>query len=338
MADLKHSPMFEQQRREGAKTAPLAGWSVVTNYHEGASAEHLHTRKRASVFDFSFAGKFRIAGKTAGEALDRVFERPLSSMLPGECAYHVLTDGNGAVTDEVLLCRMAEDDFFAVTGAGTGAAERIAEIPAESAAVSDLTGLLGKVILAGPLAADVLEEFDLDRSALPELNHCGIVQIGGENFIVSRSGHTGELEYEIMGGLENTAALWSELVKTPNVAPGGLNAYTSLCLENGHLFRSSSGTAAVKIMPDQQLCGILLDSRRVPPPGAKVYCKGAETGIVCGGAFLPVQGTAALLAPAAEKTAPENGDAVRIIFDGGELDGVICSLPFLKNGTKDIKF
>ena len=53
----KYSPLAEVHAELDAKMIPFQGWSVPAGYPGGAVAEHRHTRKFCSVFDYSFCGK-----------------------------------------------------------------------------------------------------------------------------------------------------------------------------------------------------------------------------------------------------------------------------------------
>ena len=72
MGALKHTPLFDAESAEGAKLAPVRGWSLPAYYPGGALGEYRHTRSGCSLFDLSPLGKYRVAGSGAAAALEPI--------------------------------------------------------------------------------------------------------------------------------------------------------------------------------------------------------------------------------------------------------------------------
>ena len=99
MGALKHTPLFDAETADGAKMAPVRGWSLPAYYPGGALAEHRHTRAACSLFDLSHLGKFRVAGANAAAALERVLTVPCSTVEVGECRYGFALDPKKKIYD-----------------------------------------------------------------------------------------------------------------------------------------------------------------------------------------------------------------------------------------------
>ena len=233
MSDLR-TPLTSWHEGQGAKMAPFAGWLMPIQY-EGILAEHLHTRKHAGIFDICHMGEFRIEGPGAAEALSRAVSHNLETLAPGKCRYGFLLTDKGGVLDDGIIYRFGPDSFMAVVNAACAPGDLAtlrARLP-ESIKITDISAETGKVDLQGPDSLDVLEKVmgenfhDLGYFSFRESTWQGVP------VLVSRTGYTGELGYELYLPSEKTEAFWKALLADERVKPVGLGARDTLRLEAG---------------------------------------------------------------------------------------------------------
>ena len=233
MSDLR-TPLTSWHEGQGAKMAPFAGWLMPIQY-EGILAEHLHTRKHAGIFDICHMGEFRIEGPGATEALSRAVSHNLETLAPGKCRYGFLLTDKGGVLDDGIIYRFGPDSFMAVVNAACAPGDLAtlrARLP-ESIKITDISAETGKVDLQGPGSLDVLEKVmgenfhDLGYFSFRESTWQGVP------VLVSRTGYTGELGYELYLPSEKTEAFWKALLADERVKPVGLGARDTLRLEAG---------------------------------------------------------------------------------------------------------
>lgn len=233
MSDLR-TPLTSWHEGQGAKMAPFAGWLMPIQY-EGILAEHLHTRKHAGIFDICHMGEFRIEGPGATEALSRAVSHNLETLAPGKCRYGFLLTDKGGVLDDGIIYRFGPDSFMAVVNAACAPGDLAtlrARLP-ESIKITDISAETGKVDLQGPDSLDVLEKVmgenfhDLGYFSFRESTWQGVP------VLVSRTGYTGELGYELYLSSEKTEAFWKALLADERVKPVGLGARDTLRLEAG---------------------------------------------------------------------------------------------------------
>ena len=233
MSDLR-TPLTSWHEGQGAKMAPFAGWLMPIQY-EGILAEHLHTRKHAGIFDICHMGEFRIEGPGATEALSRAVSHNLETLAPGKCRYGFLLTDKGGVLDDGIIYRFGPDSFMAVVNAACAPGDLAtlrARLP-ESIKITDISAETGKVDLQGPDSLDVLEKVmgenfhDLGYFSFRESTWQGVP------VLVSRTGYTGELGYELYLPSEKTEAFWKALLADERVKPVGLGARDTLRLEAG---------------------------------------------------------------------------------------------------------
>lgn len=313
---IKKTPLFELHIERGAKMAPFSGWNLPLHYYEGVADEHLHTREAVSVMDSCHAGKFRIAGKGAAAALDARLACPVLDQAVGTCRVNFLLNEQGMAVEELLVCAMAEEDFFVIGSSGNGQiAGMLQACVPEEAAFQDLTELLGKIDLLGPVAEDVLIELDVPEEDVPGEYGCKSQVVAEIPCILVRHPMLGEDGFELCFAADYAEDMWEILLDTEPVLPAGQGAKDSLrieaglprcgsdlmagtsilCTEYASLLRMAelpdrkfTGKEALAGLPaDRRLVRIRLEGRRAARNGSEVRLDGKVIGKVTGGAFAP---------------------------------------------------
>ncbi len=365
MSALKNTPLVEYHIELGAKMVPFAGWNMPVQY-EGILAEHRHTRSRCSVFDICHMGEFRIAGPGAAQAVDRLLLRPVADQKVGSCRYNLLLTPEGGVLDDLIVYRMEEEDFFIVVNAGNtalDAAEFKAKLP-EGIEFQDLSADLAKLDLQGPDSAKVLAELGVAPADLPAYFHWTMTEVDGIRCILSRTGYTGELGFELYFDEEYADQLWDLLLSTDPVMPAGLGARDTLRLEMGYPLhgheltrelspidsglghfvrlddgRDFTGREALRSRPvRRQMVGVRLENRRAARAGSAVMRSNEEViGVVTSGAFCPSLDVAAALCSIDIECRLAPGDKVLLEAGQALLPGTVTELPFYTRGSVRVK-
>lgn len=233
MSELR-TPLTAWHEAQGAKMAPFAGWLMPIQY-ESIMVEHQHTREHAGLFDICHMGEFRIEGKNAATALGRAVTHNIETLAAGKCRYGFILNEAGGMLDDCILYRFGPDTFMIVVNAGCIATDFAAlksRLPAD-VTLTDHSAEMGKIDLQGPESLDVLEAVlkenfhDLGYFAFKELT------FAAAPLLISRTGYTGELGYELYAPTEHIAALWAALLADKRAKAVGLGARDTLRLEAG---------------------------------------------------------------------------------------------------------
>ncbi len=359
--NLKITPLNTRHIQLGAKMVPFAGWNMPVQYKEGIIAEHNHTRTHVSIFDIFHMGEFRIRGKNSAVVLDRILARPVADQKPGTCRYSFLLTEKGTVIDDLIVYRIDDDEFFIVVNAGTRDtdAARFKELLPKDISFSDDSDATAKIDLQGPESADILVALGLNKEGLPSYYRWIKTSISGISCILSRTGYTGELGFEIYFPADKSEAMWDILLEQKNVKPVGLGARDTLRLEMGYPLyghelnlettpveagfaqmlklgekRDFMGAEILRTsQPKKRLVGIELEGRRVAREGTPVFISGKESGKVSSGTFSPSLGKAIALAYVNGASEMNLGTDVELITDRFRITGKTASIPFYKNGT-----
>lgn len=231
---LKTTALLKEHAALGAKMAPFAGYDMPIQY-EGIIAETLHTRKSASCFDTCHMGELLIQGDCKKSGLDSIVAGRIENLSVGFCRYSSILNENGGVIDDLLVYRRAQDAWLIVVNAACVEKDRTHFLRhlSGNAALCDLTGKLGKIDLQGPFSQDALRRI-APRAATLGYYAFTETEVFGEKIIVSRTGYTGELGFEIYAPPPITKLIWKSLLEDTRVKPAGLGARDILRLEMGY--------------------------------------------------------------------------------------------------------
>ncbi|NQV30661.1 MAG: glycine cleavage system aminomethyltransferase GcvT, partial [Candidatus Marinimicrobia bacterium] len=218
-----------------AKMVPFAGYEMPIQY-EGILAEHECVRTRAGLFDVSHMGEFWVLGAQALEFVEFATTNNVASMAVGQVQYSTMCFENGGIVDDLLIYKFI-DRFMLVVNASnlekdwTHLAGIAKNYEVQLSNASDGVSLLA---LQGPESKKIMSKLtsaNLDNLAF---YHFGIADVAGISMILSRTGYTGELGYELYHDPVESETLWKAIMEAGeefNITPIGLGARDTLRLE-----------------------------------------------------------------------------------------------------------
>jgi aminomethyltransferase len=355
---LKRTILHERHLALGAKMAPFGGYEMPIQY-SGIIREHAAVRRAAAVFDTCHMGEFRIRGPASVDDLEKALSCEVASITVGQCRYGFITNEAGGVDDDQILYRMGEKDFFMVVNASTEENDfrRLRNAFSSGTSIENLSARTGKLDLQGPASAKALKallEFPIDDM---KYYRWAKNRYRGSEVLVSRTGYTGELGFEIYATNDLTKALWDDCL-AHGVVPAGLGARDTLRLEMGFPLygheldersnpAESGFTRAIAggkrftgsdIIRDpgnnkRRLVGISLDGRRAARHGDTVLdAAGRPIGKVTSGSFSPSLSCAIALGYVVREASAPGAEAA-VQTERGVLSGRITDLPFYKMAT-----
>ncbi len=318
---LKQTPLHQWHVEQKAKMGEFAGWDMPIQY-AGIIAEHTHTRTKASVFDICHMAQFVVKEAGATEALAKTFSHNFATLQVGKCRYGFLLTEEGTVLDDLIVYRLGDEHYLIVVNAGCAESdyntikERIAPIKIE-----DVTPLFGKVDLQGPLACKVLEE--VTGQNFHDLGYFSFrsVDWNGAQLLVSRTGYTGELGYELYPPRQMTQKLWDDLLAHADVEPAGLGARDTLRLEAG--------------LP---LYGHELDTEHTPTEAGMGMMLKSEADYIGKEKALAEPKEVLLALQAEGKRSARNGDAVALASNPDEVIGKVMSGSYAPSVNASLAF
>ncbi|SDO37736.1 aminomethyltransferase [Lutimaribacter pacificus] len=236
MTELKRLVLHELHEELGARMVPFAGYEMPVQYLAGVMAEHTHTRERAGLFDVSHMGQVILRAdsyQTVALALEALIPVDIAGLAEGRQRYGFFTDAQGGILDDLMLANRGDHVFMVVNAACKAAdiAYMRAALEPQGIGVEEITDR-ALLALQGPMAGAVLAAH---APAVADMRFMdvAVLDIGGAECWLSRSGYTGEDGFEI--SVPNAAAgdFARALLADDRVLPIGLGARDSLRLEAG---------------------------------------------------------------------------------------------------------
>ncbi len=311
--DILQTPLTDDHKKLGARPAVFAGWEMPLQY-QGIISEHMHTRTQVSLFDICHMGELVVYGRDAALELGRLVTHDLNNAAPGRCSYGFMLTSSGGVLDDLIIYPLEKDKFMLVVNASQRQ-EDFKHLQANFSSgvrVTDKTMLTGKLDLQGPESLNVLESLTGQNWGDLKYFHFRQAGLAGLDLLISRTGYTGELGYEIYVPWEGTRELWNMILGDARVKPAGLGARDTLRLEAGlplygqeldqnHTPAEAGYSFFLKSRAHylgrdkafnvrECLTGLAVEGRRTPRKGDHVFIKDTKVGTVTSGSFAPSLG------------------------------------------------
>ena len=168
--------------------------------------------------------------------MSAIVTHDLDTLAPGKCRYGFLCNEAGGVIDDLIVYCLDTDSYMLVVNAARITIDFDcikARLP-EGLVFTDDSEATAKIDLQGPLAYEVLRDrVPGDCSRLKYFNFTW-TEFAGAKVLISRTGYTGELGYELFLPATAALALWEALAADPRVLPAGLGARDTIRLEMGY--------------------------------------------------------------------------------------------------------
>lgn len=224
-------------------------WLANCFAKEGPIEEYLACRQKAVIMDLSPLRKFEITGPDAEALCQYVFTRNMKTLPVGGVVYTAMCYEHGGMIDDGTVFRLGRDNFRWIGGNDYGGEwlREQAEKLGLKALVRSSTDQLHNVAVQGPASRDLLRKIAWTAPHNPEFDQLGwfrftparLMNESGTPFVLSRTGYTGELGYEVMCHPKDCAeifdAIW-EAGQEHGLRPMGLEALDMVRIEAGLIF------------------------------------------------------------------------------------------------------
>ncbi len=357
----KKTPLFELHNKLGAKSAPFGGWLMPIQY-EGIISEHQWTRTKCSLFDICHMGEFLITADALSSNLDKILTQNLVDIPLKTCRYGFMLNDNAGIIDDIIIYRIEQDKWMLVVNAATSSADfehLKLNLAKNNINLDNVSNSLSKLDLQGPLSRDVLKEIVSDSILKLDYYTFDYFQVLNQNIIISRTGYTGELGFELYISNDKVIDLWNLLLENKAVKPAGLGARDTLRLEvcyplYGQDINSSTtpleaglsgfvdmkkdfkGKIALEKKQQQgigkKFCCFQTESRRAPRHDYEIFVENQKAGIVTSGSYSPSLGCGIGMGYIAEQYC-NIGTEVVLQHGNIKINAKVAKRPFYKNGS-----
>ena len=355
---LLKTPLYDRHVHYGGKMVPFAGYELPVQYETGVMREHRAVRENVGMFDVSHMGEIAFRGPDALSNLQRLLCNDFSTLQDGHARYSPMLNEQGGVVDDVLVYRKAQDDYMMVVNAANRHKD-VAHIFIHrfgNVEIEDISDGICQIAVQGPRAEALLRTL---TNQIPQKYYSFIDHVGvyGMEFLLSRTGYTGEDGFELYVKAEDGPKLFDMLYRH-GVSFGltlcGLGCRDTLRLEAamplyGHEMNDEItpleagldrfvkfekddfiGRRALLMAgkPRRTRIGLRITGRGIAREHNPVLAGGQVIGFTTSGTHCPTVGAVAMAL--VDSRVQEIGQTVQVIVRGNPVDAEIVPLPFYK--------
>jgi len=226
------------------------GYWLANNYtNYGTIKEYTACREKAIAIDLSPLRKFEIVGPDSESLMQYALTRNVKKLSIGQVSYSAMCYENGGMVDDGTVYRLGKEMFRWIGGQEYGGEwlRELAKKKNYKAWVKSSTDQIHNISVQGPNSRKILEKFVWTPPIQPTINELQwfrftIGRIGdhlGIPIMVSRTGYTGELGFEVWCHPKDAPKVWDkvwECGKDLGIAPMGLEALDMVRIEAGLIF------------------------------------------------------------------------------------------------------
>jgi len=359
---MKKTTLNSIHKKLDAKMVEFAGFEMPIQY-SSIIAEHKAVRNSVGVFDVSHMGEVFISGDKALEFVQYITINDASKLFPGRVQYSAMCYPDGGIVDDLLVYKLSDDEFLLVINASNidKDVSWMKENNKFGVSIDDRSDDYSLLAVQGPNSEEVIKKLVKE---LPELEYYHFTkgQIAGIDMIISRTGYTGEIGYELyfIGDVSDAEKVWDELFKAGkefDIQPVGLAARDSLRLEMGYCLYGNDidqttnpieaglgwitkidkenfigKNTILKVKqegPGRKLVAMISDEKTFPRKGYDITAEGNKIGVITSGTVSPVLEKPIALGYV-DKPLNTAGSKVAFKIRDKEFPALVTKLPFVK--------
>lgn len=359
---MKKTTFNNIHKKLGAKIVEFAGYEMPIQY-TSIIAEHKAVRNSVGVFDVSHMGEIFVTGDKALDFIQHITINDASKLFPGRVQYSAMCYPDGGIVDDLLVYKISDNEFLLVVNASNIEKDFswMNENNKFGVTLNNRSDEYSLLAVQGPNSGEVLKKLVSNMPPL-EYYHFTRGKIAGTDMIISRTGYTGELGYELYftGDVSTAEKVWEEVFKAGkefDIQPVGLAARDSLRLEMGYCLYGNDidqttnpieaglgwitktdkgdfiGKNPILKMkqegPGRKLVAMISDEKTFPRHGYEVTSEGKKVGVITSGTVSPVLEKPVALGYV-DKPFNSPGSNVAFKIRDKEFPAVVTKLPFVK--------
>ncbi|MFA7228615.1 MAG: glycine cleavage system aminomethyltransferase GcvT [Melioribacteraceae bacterium] len=359
---MKKTKFYSIHEKLGAKIVDFAGYQMPVQY-SSIIAEHKVVRNSVGVFDVSHMGEVFIRGDRALEFVQHITVNDASALTDGRVQYSAMCYPDGGIVDDLLVYRISGKEFLLVVNASNKEKDFawMKENNKFGVDIVDESDEYSLLAVQGPDSNKTVQKI-CDKPLDMEYYHFTFAKIAGFDMIVSRTGYTGELGYELYFKGDEAVAekIWNDLFeagKEFGIQPVGLGARDSLRLEMGFCLYGNdidqttntleaglgwitklkknefiARDVLLKVKEDglkRKLVPLVSEEKAFPRHGYDLSVDGKVVGHITSGTVSPVLDKAIAMGYVDSQFCKE-GNKINFVIRGKEVPATITKLPFVK--------
>jgi aminomethyltransferase len=247
---LKRTPFYPRAKELNIRDSWAAwnGYKFANCYYDG-EYEYFCVRNTCATYDICPMQKYEIKGRDAEAMLNRMVTRDVAKINLNRVAYCVWCTDEGRMIDDGTIFKLSDDKFMLTCGSSCTAWLRQSAFGFADVTVSDVTDDFAALALQGPTSCATLKKMGLEGIETAKPFDIQYFPFHGDTLMVSRTGFTGDLGYELWIPRDLAIEMWDELYAAGEdygIQPFGETATNMARLEAGFIMPALEFNEALK--------------------------------------------------------------------------------------------
>ena len=359
---FKKTTLYEDHKSLKGNMVNFAGFLLPTHY-SSIKEEHLSVRQYAGLFDVSHMGEIIIKGLNAKRFLQFITTNDIDLLSFGKAQYSTICNNQGGILDDILIYQKQESYMMVVNASNKQKIVKWLHSKAlKGVNIKDVSHEIGLIAIQGPKSIEILNKaLNINLNKLSFYRFIN-EKIKDTDLIISRTGYTGELGFELFIPNDKIRYFWNRLLQNGEnmgLKPAGLGCRDTLRLEMK--FSLYGNDLNEKINPieaglswlvkfkkgnfigrnallkfknsgkNKSIC-IEMIEKAIPRSGYQIFFKDICVGYVTSGTMSPSLNRGIAIG-IIDKKFSKIGSILTINIRGNEKKGKIVKSPFYKLGT-----
>lgn len=360
-ASLKRTAFYEIHKNLGAKIVEFGGYEMPVQY-SGIIDEHKRVREKVGIFDVSHMGEVEVWGHDALAFVQRLTTNDAAKLTEGRVQYSAMCYDDGGIVDDLLVYHMSDHYMLVINAANI--AKDIQWLEGHvfgDVKLKNRTDDISLLAIQGPRSLDALRKLTQADLSKVEYYHFIRHKLAGVDMVISRTGYTGELGFEIYfpSDVKTSEKVWNAVMeagKEFGIGPIGLGARDTLRLEMGFCLYGhdidkttnpiEAGLGWITKVdkgefigrqpilktkqegPKRKLVGFALNEKAFPRQGYPIHAGGQPVGAVTSGMFSPILEEGIGMGYVETRFA-KAGTPIGICIRNSDVPATVVPIPFL---------
>tara|TARA_B110000014_G_scaffold264192_1_gene263990 strand:- start:2232 stop:3332 length:1101 start_codon:yes stop_codon:yes gene_type:complete len=314
-AKINKTSLYNSHLKLNAKMVSFAGYDMPITYKK-ISEEYNAVREHCGLFDVSHMGQIHISGPDSIKFIQKITINDINKISNYEAQYSAMCNLDGGLLDDLIIFRFSKINFIIISNASN--TNKVLDwmhlyCKGFNVSIQTMNTTHSLIALQGPNSRDILNEISNNLIDIP-FYHLAQTKLMNQSVVLSRTGYTGELGFEILAEHHIIKKLWEYFINQ-GVCPAGLAVRDVLrmemkyCLYGNDITESTNPLEAglswivnfqkgdflgqkalldVKVKScDKQLIGFVMSEQAIPRKGYKIYVDNKHIGEVTSGTHSP---------------------------------------------------
>ena len=361
--NIKKTALYDFHKANSDNVIDFSGFYLPV-FYSSIIEEHKSVRKDAGLFDVSHMGQILISGNSSKKFVQMVTTNDVSKLKKGQAQYSAICNEEGGIIDDILVYKRESDYMLVVNASDIDIKFKwLKSFQIKETKIENRSKEYSMIALQGPKSRKIIQNIIKDDiSKIKFYEFVQNIDCLGHNILLSRTGYTGELGFEIYCSHDAVNDIWNHILdnfKDHGVKPAGLGSRDTLRLEMGyHLYGNDLNRSTDPFMAglgwitdlnkgafigrekisskkiSQKLCFVyfIMVEKSIPRPGYEIIVNEKVVGRVTSGTISPSLNVGIGMGYL-DKDFAQKGSLIFISIRKKMRSAQIVKSPFYKKGT-----